>query len=166
MNKWLGIGVLGLLSAGAFKLFHLKQFSDKLMINLSNPRIHKIDSKGLAFRTEILLQNPTKYQLTITKPYITITTNGKFVSGSTPEQKVFKIAELATTKIDTVEIIISWSVIAGYASDIIFKIPAILAAFKTKDMKAVAKAIAIPLEMQYSLYADGFFYECEPQKIL
>ena len=91
MNKWLGIGVLGLLSAGAFKLFHLKQFSDKLMINLSNPRIHKIDSKGLAFRTEILLQNPTKYQLTITKPYITITTNGKFVSGSTPEQKVLKL---------------------------------------------------------------------------
>lgn len=166
MNKIAKIGIVGVLMLGAYKLFGMKTLSEKLMIQLSNPRIHKIDMKGIYFRTEILLQNPTKYIMTITKPFITITTNGKYVSGNSPEQKTYKIKALDTTEIDTVEIPISWSVLAGYASGIILKIPALVKAYQSSDLKAIGKQLAIPLEMKYSVYANDMYYECEPQKLL
>jgi len=166
MKKLLGIGILGALAMGAYKLFGMKSMSDKLVSGLSNPRIHKVDLSGIAFRTEIKIQNPTKNSMTITKPVVTLTTNGKYITGNSPESKTFVIKPLATTIIDTIEITVSWTVLAGYISGIIGKIPAIIAAFQKSDLNSIAKALAIPIEMKYSLYANNLYVESEPQKLL
>jgi len=166
MNKWLKIGIAGGLVLGAIKLFKMKTVSEKMVSNLSNPRIHKVDLTGLYFRTEIKIQNPTKNSMTITKPAVTLTTNGKYITSNSPEQKEIIIKPLTTTDIDTIELNIGWTALAGYVTGIVSKSPAIIAAFKKKDLKSIATALAIPLEMKYSLYANGLFYESEPQKIM
>ena len=71
-----------------------------------------------------------------------------------------------TTDIDTIELNIGWTTLAGYVTGIVGKAPTIIAAFKKKDLKSIAAALAIPIEMKYSLYANGLFYESEPQKIM
>jgi hypothetical protein len=104
MNKLLGIGIAGGLVFGIIKLFKMKTVSDKMVSNLSNPRIHKIDLTGIAFRTEIKIQNPTKSSMTITKPIVTLSNNGKYITSNSPEQKNIVIEPLTTTDIDTIEI--------------------------------------------------------------
>jgi hypothetical protein len=166
MNKWLKIGIAGGLVLGAVKLFKMKTVSEKMVSNLSNPRIHKIDLSGIYFRTEIKIQNPTKNSMSITKPAVTLTTNGKYITSNSPEQKEITIKPLTTTDIDTIELNIGWSTLAGYVTGIIGKAPTIISAFKKKDLKSIATALAIPIEMKYSLYANGLFYESELQKIM
>lgn len=166
MNRWMKIGIAGGLVLGAIKLFKMKTVSEKMVSNLSNPRIHKVDLKGIAFRTEIKIQNPTKNSMTITKPAVTLTTNGKYITSNGPEQKQIIIKPLTTTDIDTIELNIGWASLAGYVTGIISKVPAILAAYKKKDLKGIAAALSIPIEMKYSLYANGLFYESAPQKIM
>ncbi|MFT3738499.1 MAG: hypothetical protein QM786_07055 [Breznakibacter sp.] len=166
MNKWLKIGIAGGLVLGAIKLFKMKNVSEKMVSNLSNPRIHKVDLTGIYFRTEIKIQNPTKNSMSITKPAVTLTTNSKYITSNSPEQKEITIKPLTTTDIDTIELNIGWTTLAGYVTGIITKAPTIIAAFKKKDLKSIAAALVIPLEMKYSLYANGLFYESEPQKIM
>ncbi|MFN8208097.1 MAG: hypothetical protein U0T82_11905 [Bacteroidales bacterium] len=166
MNRLLKIGIAGGLVFGAVKLFRMKKVSDKMVSNLSNPRIHKVDLSGIAFRTEIKIQNPTRNSMTITKPVVTLSTNGKYITSNSPEQKSFTIQPLTTTDIDTIEIPISWSTLAGYIKGIVGKAPELLAAFKKKDMQALTASLAIPMEMKYSLYADGLFYESTHQKLM
>ena len=166
MNKLLKIGIAGGLVLGVIKLFKMKKVSDKMVSNLSNPRIHKVDLSGIAFRTEIKIQNPTKNSMTITKPAVTLTTNGKYITSNSPEQKTITIKPLTTTDIDTIELSIGWTTLAGYITGIIPKVPLLVAAFKSKDLKSIGTTLAIPLEMKYSLYADGIYYESEPEKIM
>ena len=104
--------------------------------------------------------------MTITKPVVTLSTNGKYISSNSPEQKSFEINALTTTVIDTIELSIGWSTLAGYVKGIISKVPQLAAAFQKKDLNAVGAALAIPLEMKYSLYANGLFFESDPQKIM
>ena len=119
-----------------------------MVSNLSNPRIHKVDLKGIAFRTEIKIQNPTKNSMTITKPVVTLSSNGKYITSNSPEQKNIVIEPLTTTDIDTIEIPISWTTMAGYLTGIIGKAPALITAFRNKDLKAVASTLAILLEIK------------------
>ena len=166
MNTIFKIGILGGLAFGFYKLLGMKRVSDKMVTSLSNPRIHKIDLKGMAVRTEINVSNPTKTSIRITKPVVTLTTKGKYITSTTPENKEITINPLTDTKIDTIEIVVPWTILAGYIVGIFGKIPQILAAFKAKDMAAIGQALSIPLEMKYSLYANGLSYESEPTKIL
>jgi hypothetical protein len=125
-----------------------------------------VDLKGIAFRTEIKIQNPTKNSMTITKPVVTLSTNGKYITSNNPEQKEIVIKPLTTTNINTIELSVGLATLAGYVSGVISKAPQLLAAYKKKDLKGLAKTLAIPLEMKYSLYANGIYYESEPQKIM
>jgi len=149
VNKLLGIGIAGGLTLGIVKLLKMKSVSDKMVSNLSNPRIHKVDLTGIAFRTEIKIQNPTKNSMTITKPVVTLSSNGKYITSNSPEKKSIVIQQLRTTDIDIIEIPITWSSLAGYLTGIIIKVPALIASFKNKDLKSVAATLAIPLEMKY-----------------
>jgi hypothetical protein len=166
MRKWLGIGIVGALALGAIKLFNMKKLSDNLVSSLSNPRIYKVNLSGITFRTEINLQNPTSNTMTITKPVVTLTTNGKVITSNSPEQKTFVIKALGTTQIDTIALSVSWATLAEYVTGVLGKIPAIMDAFKKSDLKGIAKALAIPLEMQYTLYADNLFYQSAPEKLM
>jgi hypothetical protein len=160
------VGIVSGILYGAYRLIGMKRVSEKAVTTLINPRIHSVDLRGLIVRTELDVANPTKTKMKITKPVITLTTNGKYITSSTPENKELTINPLSKTRIDTVEMTVPWTILAGYVVGILGKIPRIIAAYKTKDMKAVGTALAIPLEMSYSLYANGLSYESEPEKIL
>jgi len=166
MNTIFKIGIVGGLAFGIYKLFGMKRVSEKLVTSLSNPRIHTVDMRGLVIRTEINAANPTKTTMTITKPVITLTTKGKYITSTHPENKEITIKPLADTMIDTIELVVPWTILAGYIVGILGKIPLIIAAFKAKDLAAFGTALSVPLEMKYSLYANGLSYESESEKIL
>ena len=166
MNKILGIGIAGALAFGIYKLFGMRRISEKVVTRLSKPRVHKVDLRGIVLRTEIAIENPTRFRMIITKPVITLTTQGKYITSTKPEQKRVEIKPLETSVIDTIEIVIPWTTVAGYAGDILSRIPQLTEAWKNKDLKTFAKALSIPLEVKYSLYANGIFYQAEPEKIL
>lgn len=166
MNMLLKIGIFGGLAYGLYSLLGMKRVSDKVVTSLSNPRIHNVDMRGIVIRTEVNVSNPTKTALRITKPVVTLTTKGKYISSTAPENKEITISPLATSRIDTMELVLPWTMLAGYAVNIFGKIPLIISAFKAKDMAQMAAALSIPLEMKYSLYANGLSYESAPEKIL
>lgn len=166
MNTIFKIGILGGLAFGIYKLLGMKRVSDKVVTSLSNPRIHNVDIRGIVIRTEVNVSNPTKTALRITKPVVTLTTKGKYITSTAPENKEISINPLATSRIDTMELVLPWTVIAGYAVNIFANIPQIIAAFKAKDMTGIASALSIPLEMKYSLYANGLSYESAPERII
>ncbi|MFH0895396.1 MAG: hypothetical protein V2A54_13250 [Bacteroidota bacterium] len=166
MNSIFKIGIVGGLLYGFYKLMGMQNVSEKVVTNLSNPRVHTVDMRGLVIRTEIRVDNPTRSSVTITKPVITLTTKEKYITSTQPENKTVKIKPLSTTQIDTIEVIIPWRILAGYIVGLLGKIPQLIEAFKKKDMSAFGDALAIPLEMKYSLYANGLYYESEIQKIL
>jgi len=166
MNTILKIVIAGGAAYGLYELYQMKNVSEKVVTSLSNPRIHTVDLRGLVLRTEINIDNPTKSSVKITKPVITLTSKGKYVSSTHPEDKTITIEPLATSQIDTIEIVIPWTILVGYVVGIITKVPAIIAAFKSKDLKSLGEAIGIPLEMKYSLYANEIYYESEAEKII
>ena len=166
MNNLVKVGIVGGLAFGIYKLMGMKTISEKVVTTLSNPRVHKVDFKGLSIRTEINIANPTKSSMSVSKPVVTLSTKGKYITSSKPENKNFTIKALADTKIDTIELVIPWTILAGYIINLLSKIPQVMEAFKAKDLAAFGKALSVPLEMKYSLYANGLSYESEPQKIL
>jgi len=165
MNKLAKIGLIGGLTLGAAWLIKLETMSNKLVTKLSNPRIHKADLSGIYFQTEIQLQNPTQNSMTITKPVVSISTNGVFIAGNKPESKKYFVKPLESTMIDTLEIVIPWTILLKYISTIYNNVPKIIIAYQENKKDEILKLIAIPLEMKYSLYADGLFYESTPEKI-
>ena len=166
MNKLVKIGLVGVLSLTAFKLFGMKSISDKLKISLVNSKISKADTNGIVFSTDISLENPTRFSMTITKPFITVTTKGAYISGNSPEKSTYTIQPLAATVIKNIQIPISWQVLTGYVTGVVIKTPKIIEGFRKKDMNAIAEALDIPIEMKYSLYANNMYYESAPEKIL
>lgn len=136
----IGIGLLGALAYGAYKLFGMKQIATKVVTRIVKPRVHKVDLRGIVLRTEINIENPTRFKMNITKPVITLTSNGKYITSTKPEQKSTVIQPLATSRIDTIEIVIPWTAIAGYVSDIIAKIPELTDAWKKNDMNGFVRA--------------------------
>lgn len=166
MNNLVKIGIAGGLAFGLYKLYEMNRVSEKVVTSLSNSRIHKVDLRGLVLRTEINIDNPTKSSVKITKPVITLTTNEKYITSSHPEDKVITIKPLATSQIDTIEVVIPWTIMISYIIGLTSKLPDIIAAFKAKDITAFGTALSIPLEMKYSLYANGIYYESEPEKLI
>ena len=65
-KKIAGIGLLVIGALGIAKLIKMKKIGDNVITRLENPRVHKVDLKGISFRTEISLQNPTNSTMKIT----------------------------------------------------------------------------------------------------
>lgn len=165
MNKLLTLGIIGGLIYLSTRLVGLKRISDNSVVRTLNPRIHKADVNGLVIRTDIALDNPTNTAITITKPVITISTDGKYLASSVPQTSVFTIAPQTQTSLEVAEISIPWMSLTGYIGSLITKIPAIIASYKDNG-KLDLKALSIPLEYKYSTYINNMYYESPVQKIV
>lgn len=166
MKNILKVGIItgvGLLLA---KIIRWKTSTEMMNFQLSNPRIHSVDLQGIHFRTEIAVQNPSKIKVRVTKPVITLTTNGKFLANSLPQNKEFTIEPLTTSMIDTIEIILSWTALGSYTINIITKFSQVKAAFVNKDLRKLGSLLGIPLEMSYTLYSGNILIKSQPQKLL
>jgi hypothetical protein len=166
MNKVLGIGLIGLGAYGLIKLLRMKNVSDSISTNLVNPRIHKVSLAGISFRTEVAINNPTKDSIQITKPVVTLTTKGKLLSQSNSENKTITIEPLNVSKIDTIELVLGWTTIGTFVTGILKKIPQLIEAFKPGSTNDIGQILGIPVEMTFSTYANGIFYQSTPQKVL
>src|SRR5262249_4341118 len=103
---------------------------------------------------------------TITKPVVTLTTNGKLITQSAPENKTIVIEPMGVSQIDTIEFEVGWPMIGSFVSGIIPRVPKILTAFLTGSTSAIGAALGIPLEMRFTTYVDGIYYQSDPEKIL
>lgn len=130
MNNLLTIGVIGVAAYGIFNLLRMKNVSDEIHTTIQNPRIHKVDWSGLVLRADALISNPTKDSLNITKPVVTLTSAGKILSVSNPENKHIQIQPLTTSKIEAIEIPLAWTALAPFISGIVSKIPALVSSLK------------------------------------
>lgn len=166
MSKILKIGLVAGVGLLLARLMRWKTTTDMLNFDLKEPRVHSVDLQGIHFRTEIAVHNPTKTKIKVTKPVITLTTNGKFLATSLPQNKEFVFEPLATSMIDTTEITLPWSSLGSYALNIFSKFSQIKAAYLKNDIKLLGSLIGVPLEMSYTLYSGNIFIKSQPQKIL
>jgi hypothetical protein len=56
--------------------------------------------------------------------------------------------------------------LSGLISNIISKVPAVITAFKSGNKNNLVTQLGIPMEMSFSTYVNGLFYQSEPTKII
>ena len=166
MNKLVGITLGAVAVYGIVRLLKMQNVGDQTNISLVNPRVHAVNLGGLSFRTEVAINNPSKDSVKITKPVVSVKSKGKLLSQSNAENKEIIIKPLGVTQIDTIELQINWMTLTGLISNIVSKVPAVITAFKKKKKKNLIDQLGIPIEMSFSTYVNGLFYESEPSKII
>ncbi len=166
MNKVLGIAIGAGLVYGMVRLLKMQNVSDVSTIKMVNPRIHSINLGGLTFRTEVEVNNPSRDSIRITKPVVTLTSKNKFLTQSDAENKEIVIQPLAVTKIDTIELELSWSILAGLIKNIVTKIPAVITAWKSGNKKNLVAQLGVPMEMYFTTYVNGLFYQSPSEKLI
>ena len=136
-----------------------------ITVNLYKPRIHAITSGGIVFATGVKVNNPVRIKVSITKPTITLFSNGQELGHSPVESKTTKINGLSETDLGTLTITLEWiPLIRMFGSGI--DLPKILAAWKTKSATTLASAFKLPVEMSVSTYIDNtLFIKTSPVKI-
>lgn len=166
MNKVLGIAIGAGLVYGMVRLLKMQNVSDVSTMKMVNPRIHSINLGGLTFRTEVEVNNPSRDSIRITKPVVTLTSKSKFLTQSDAENKEIVIQPLAVTKIDTIELELSWSILAGLIKNIVTKIPAVITAWKSGNKKNLVAQLGVPMEMYFTTYVNGLFYQSPSEKLI
>lgn len=166
MNKLVGIALGATAVYGIVRLLKIQNVSEQTNVSLVNPRVHSINLGGLTFRTEVAINNPSRDTVTITKPVVSLKSNGKLLSQSNAESSKITIKPLGVTKIDTIELQINWLALSGLVSNIISKVPGLITAFKTGNKKNLVAQLGVPIEMSFTSYVNGLFYQSEPTKII
>jgi hypothetical protein len=166
MNKVVGIALGAGLVYGLVRLLKMQNVSDMSTMKMVNPRIHSINLGGLNFRTEVEVNNPSRDSIRITKPVVTLTSKNKFLTQSDAENKEIIIQPLAVTKIDTIELELSWSTLAGLIKNIVTKIPAVITAWKSGNKKNLVTQLGVPMEMYFTTYVNGLFYQSPSEKLI
>ncbi|OYU93874.1 MAG: hypothetical protein CFE21_18760 [Bacteroidetes bacterium B1(2017)] len=164
MNKLIGIGFLGALGVFLLRMVRAQNVSDNSTFKLANPRIHDVNLGGISIRTEIAVNNPTKDSLNMTKPVVSLWSNGKVLTQSVAENKTIQIMPLSVSSIDTIELVLPWTALSKVVGSIITQIPALISAFKTKKLSTVLASLNLPLEMSFSTYVNGIFHQSPPEK--
>jgi len=144
----------------------MQTVSDLTTLKLVNPRLHTVNLGGMSFRTEVSINNPSNNSVTITKPVVSLTTKGKILTQSKAEDKTIFINPLNVTNIDTIELVINWTTLAGLAINIIPKVPSLIATFKSGNKKDMVAQLGIPMEMYFTTYVNGIFYQSVPTKLI
>ena len=119
-------------------------------MKMVNPRIHSINLGGLTFRTEVEVNNPSRDSIRITNPVVILTSKNKFLTQSDAENKEIIIQPLAVTKMDTIELELSWSILAGLIKNIVTKIHAVITAWKSGNKKNLVAQLGVPMEMYFT----------------
>jgi hypothetical protein len=97
---------------------------------------------------------------------VSLKSKGVLLSQSNAENKLIFIKPLGITKIDTIELRIGWLTLARIVSNVVTRIPSVIKAFKTGNNKELSQKLGIPIEMSFSTYVNGLFYQSEPTKII
>jgi hypothetical protein len=166
MNKVVGVALAGVAFYGLIRLLKMRTVSDLASFTLINPRVHNISLAGITLRTEVAVNNASRDSVKITKPVVVLTSQGRFISQSIAENKIFEIRPLAITNIDTIEIVVSLKILESLLKNVITKLPQLVASLKQGNSKNLISQLGIPMEMYFTTYVNGLFYQSEPTKII
>ena len=166
MNRWVRISLGAAALYGIVRLLKMQNVGDQTNITLVNPRVHAVSLSGLSFRTEVAINNPSKDSVKITKPVVSLRSKGKLLSQSNAENKEINIKPLSVTQIDTIELQINWMTLSGLITNIVSRVPAVITAFRSGNKNNLTAQLGIPIDMSFTTYVNGLFYESEPSKII
>lgn len=166
MNKVVGVALAGVALYGLVRLLKMQSVSDLASFTLVNPRVHNVSLAGMSLRTEVAVNSASRDSVKITKPVVVLTSNGRFLTQSMAENKVIEIRPLSITNIDTIEIVLNWSILRSVVANLIKKIPLMIASFKKGNSKNLISQLGIPMEMYFITYVNGLFYQSEPEKLI
>lgn len=166
MNKVVGIALGAGLVYGIVRLLRMQNVSEVANARLVNPRIHSVTLVGISFRTEVEINNPSRDSVKLTKPVVTLTSKGKMLTQSDAEDQIITIKPLGLTKIDTIELELDWFTLKGLVANIIKNVPKVIAAWKAGDKKNLITLLGVPLEMNFTTYVNGIFYQSPSEKLI
>lgn len=166
MNKWIGLTLGAAVLYGLGKLLKMQNVSDQATVRLLNPRVQTINLSGITFRTEVAINNPSKDSITITKPVVSVTSNGQMLAQSNAENKEILIKPLGVSQIDTIELQVSWNTISGLVTNVLYKVPALIKGFKAGNTKNLIAQLGVPMFMSFTTYVNGIFYQSAPTKLI
>lgn len=174
--KWLiGGGIVAAiigLGSKATKALKTQNTGDKLVIDIINPRVHKVgnplrNEMYVEAATDVKLKNPSNYSLEITQPFVKILQNGKLLTSNKAENAIIKIAALSESNVNTILFKIKYTQIISMLSSIKFTYPE-----GTNTLLKKASHIMnnpqdilqkLGLELEYSTYANGFYHSKKTQ---
>jgi hypothetical protein len=162
MNKAVGIVLGAGVVYGIVRLLRMQNVSEMANARLVNPRIHSVTLGGISFRTEVEINNPSRDSVKLTKPVVTLTSKGKMLAQSDAEDTIIAIKPLGLTKIDTIELF----TLKGLVTNIVKNIPKAIAAWKAGDKKNLMTILGVPLEMNFTTYVNGLFYQSPSEKLI
>ncbi len=165
MRNWLGIILVSGVVVYFSRLLSAKSVSDKSLVQTINPRILKIDNSGLTVQTEIVVDNPSNRSLRLSKPVVTLSTQGEYLASSVPEAKTYEIQPLSRTSLETTQIRIPWSSLSKYTSSLVLRIPELIKRFRNQETISLSD-LALPVEYQYSTYVNGAFIQSTPEALV
>jgi hypothetical protein len=166
MNKAVGLVLGAGVVYGIVRLLRMQNVSEMANAKLVNPRIHSVNLGGITFRTEVEINNPSRDSVKLTKPVVTLTSKGKMLAQSDAEDKIIAIKPLGITKIDTIELELDWFTLKGLVTNVIKNIPKAIAAWKAGDKKNLMTILGVPLEMNFTTYVNGLFYQSPSEKLI
>jgi hypothetical protein len=165
MKDLLIIGIIGAALYYGTRVMSAKKVGDKSIVRAFNPRIVKTDNNGIVVRFDVAVDNPTNTSVRLSRPVITISSQGKYLVSSIPESRFFQIAPLSQSSLDSADITIPWVSLSGYLADILVRIPSLLKSFQQTG-RLDFQQLAIPLEYKYSTYVNDLYYESPLTRIL
>jgi hypothetical protein len=166
MNKVVRVALAGVALYGLVRLLKMQTVSDLASLTLVNPRVHNVTLAGMSLRTGVAVNNASRDSVKVTKPVVVLTSNGRFLTQSIAENKIIEIRPLTITNIDTIEIVLNWSILGSLVTNLIKKIPLVIASFKQGNSKNLISQLGIPMEMYFTTYVNGLFYQSEPTKLI
>ena len=148
------IGVIILVGGAAYgvnKLLGLRNLADKANILLRNTRIQSVDLSGIELRTDVIIQNPTNQEITISQPFVKLLKGDSLIGSSTPTTDNNKIKAMSESALHTVSLNISMLEAIKLIANITGK--AIAAGKLLTNAKGIINSLGLKLE--YSLYVGS-----------
>lgn len=168
MNNALTFGIIAAGGILAYRAFQLNALAGNITTRLTSIRVHSLNFSGLTMAVGIAINNPTKSQVTISKPVVLLTSNSQYVGESDADGKTFTVAPQKLSSIG--EILIKIPLTSAMTLFKGINLTSLFAAFQGQPLQAAAQSaiaqIKMPIEAQISFYADSLFVKLPATRVL
>lgn len=161
MKNILAIGLIGGLLYLGSRVLGAKRLSDRSVVRTLNARVARVSLQGITLAADIFIDNPTNTSVKVTKPVVTVTTNGKYIASSVPTRDQYTIAPLSQTSLGTTEVQITWNTLSPYLSGMVNQLRNLIG-----QSNISPQSLRIPLEYYYTVYVDDLFYQSNPEPLV
>jgi len=158
-----GVVIIG--ATYAYRAYETAQAGNKIEVVIKTVKVHKVDLTGIDIWTNIQLQNPTQTEISITQPFVRLTSKNGTVASSSVSSTTFNLAPLSNTDLETISIKIGMLQLISFLTQISFKFPTTADTIDKKITYLITEIATIvtdlALAIEYSTYANGFAYSAK-----